>query len=80
MPPARCVFIPLTLFEFLKNYPSGMLHHPGVSLSECLIKAVHLTCILLDQLQWLHKDEFHTQSVSYVAGRVVSPVHEQSSW
>ena len=66
---------------------SGMLHHPGASLSECLIHPHvgdhtrwHAAFIQLDQLLWLHKDKFHIQPVSYVAYRGILAVYERSSW
>jgi len=68
---------------------SGMLHHPGGTLSECLIKTnsrvvtAHADMklfIQLDQLLWPHRDEFHTQTLSYVAYIGVPAVYEQLTW
>ena len=39
-----------------------------------------LTCSYFIQLLWLHRDEFHTQTVSYIAYRWVPAVYERSSW
>ena len=65
-----------------------MLHHPGVSLSECLKNnprvddhtCWHAAICPPDQLLWLYKHRLHIQTVSYVACIGIPAMYEQSSW